>query len=753
MFYEWFLKKKNSQSSLFMVILWINIGSIIVLSLFNYQVFHRMSNKAYKESFISYNQRVTDLAFENIDKQIMQSVLHICKLNFSITNNDSILFLPQKKSIIQSSKNTIELAEEMRKIQRAYPYVESMDIYYEATGTIVTGFDTVHLSTDKESVKRYLPWYESYLKQGRKNGFTLESDGIYLIDGSVITYIKSISKPNWGNKDIVLAIHITPDSFSEYIDIKSGSLTIVNNDNQILYTTEQENLSLYKDKDLLALRNENAPLFLESSDESITVFRKTSSTSGLMYLYSIRDSIFYKNYNITTNMFLINFFISIGFNILVLALISFYNYKTYRGRVLAVSKNAGIDIGVSEKSFDGSLTTLTKEISTLNETVNSSKGLIFQNAVRSIILNQNAVHSIILNQNAESAYETLDPYLTNDSVCIFFLSIHDKDTEHISVEELQEKFPLEEKRYHVLFTMIEKDGLVAILNFERKYAKQDISNFRKDIENLSKNCSIVYGKTFLNGKDSLKNSYKSTLEISRYRYIFPNHNVLSYEEMNLEERKESGSHLKLFEAMEKDIKNENLLDFKTHMEFLTTSFKNGNYGIDYCMSTLRDLVTWMYQVIQHNQLDMWVMFGYDIREYYRQISNIDIFCEWINELCEITLKNIRQKKKDIDLDVQNRIIKMIDEHLENDISLDYIADQLQMRPDVASRLFRQMMGTSYTEYVKEKKLNLAIELLEQNYSIKDIAQKLGYSSAQYFIKVFKEEHGITPYQYKKSKSK
>lgn len=742
MFYEWFLKKKNSQLSIFIVILWINIGSIMVLSLFNYQVFHRMSNKAYRESFLSYNQRVTDLAFENIDKQIMQSVLHICKLNFSNTNNDSTLFLPQKESIIQSSQNTIALTEEMRRIQRAYPYVESMDIYYEATGTIVTGFDTVHLSSDKESVKRYLPWYESYLKQGRKNGFTLESDGVYLIDGSVITYIKSISKPKWGGKDIILAIHIIPDSFAEFIDVESGSLTIVGNDNQILYTTEHKNLSLYMDKDLLALRNENNPLFWESSDESVTVFRKTSSTSGLMYLYSIRDSIFYKNYNITSNMFLINFLISIGFNILVLALISFYNYKTYRGRVLAISKNAGIDIGVSEKSFDGSLTTLTKEISTLHETVNSSKGLLFQNAVR----------SMILNQKTEVAYETLSPYMANDSVCIFFLGIPDKYMENISVEELQEEFPPEKNRYHILFTMIEKNGLVAILNFERKYAKQDIANFKKDIENRWENCSIVYGKVFPNDKDGLKNSYKSTLEIFRYHYIFPKHNVLSYEEMNLEERKESGSHLKLFEAMEKDIKNENLLDFKTHMEFLTTSFKNGNYGIDYCMSTLRDLVTRIYQVIQHNQLDMWIIFGYDIREYYRQIPDIDIFYEWMNGLCEIIFKNIRQRKKDVDLDVQNRIMKMIEDHLESDISLDYIADQLQMRPDVASRLFRQMMGTSYTEYVKEKKLNRAIQLLEQNYSVKDIAQKLGYSSAQYFIKVFKEEHSITPYQYKKNKN-
>ncbi len=37
--------------------------------------------------------------------------------------------------------------------------------------------------------------------------------------------------------------------------------------------------------------------------------------------------------------------------------------------------------------------------------------------------------------------------------------------------------------------------------------------------------------------------------------------------------------------------------------------------------------------------------------------------------------------------------------------------------------------------------------------MKDIAYRLGYSSPQYFIKIFKETYGITPYQYKKRQDK
>ena len=73
-----------------------------------------------------------------------------------------------------------------------------------------------------------------------------------------------------------------------------------------------------------------------------------------------------------------------------------------------------------------------------------------------------------------------------------------------------------------------------------------------------------------------------------------------------------------------------------------------------------------------------------------------------------------------------------------------------MRPDALSRIFKQVMGEGYTEYVKKQKLNRAIALMKDDYSIKEIAEKLGYSSSQYFIKIFKEVYGITPYQYKKN---
>lgn len=303
----------------------------------------------------------------------------------------------------------------------------------------------------------------------------------------------------------------------------------------------------------------------------------------------------------------------------------------------------------------------------------------------------------------------------------------------------------------MLLTTMEMGEVAAVLNFNRDDHEEAEKRFEELAGQVFLDCFTVWGQIFERRPENLKNSYKSACEAAKYRFIFTGEKKLTYEGLNVEQRKNSGSHLKLFSAIEKDLNSESLLDFKYHSEVLVTSFQNGNYTIDYCMSTLRDLVAMFYQIIQNSRLDMWVIVGYDIREYYKQIQDIETFHQWIDSLCEVVLGNIRQKKKNVDMDLKDKLLKLIEENLENDLSLELLADKLSMRLDTLSRSFRQIMGKGYTEYVKERKLARALELMDEDLSMKEVAKRLGYNSPQYFIKIFKETFGETPYQYKKNK--
>ena len=47
---------------MFKKLLYINLFTITILSLFNYIVFHNMNSEAYLESFKAYNQKITNMA-------------------------------------------------------------------------------------------------------------------------------------------------------------------------------------------------------------------------------------------------------------------------------------------------------------------------------------------------------------------------------------------------------------------------------------------------------------------------------------------------------------------------------------------------------------------------------------------------------------------------------------------------------------------------------------------------------------------
>lgn len=733
MFKNWTKNKKSLHLSIASSILCINLCSLIVLTAFNYYVFHHKSAKVYQESFISYNQQVTDLAFNNIDQQIMQSALKLSPLYFSPIQENAPILLPQSRLISNSSKDIRSLVTELQKIAKSHPYIAGIDIYYEDTDTVVTNFSNVHFPSGKIQRDRYLPWYSTYQNLNPKEyqGGIWVSGDTYLMEEPAILYINHVSRLNRGEKDIVLCAYINPGSFSEYIDQAVGKLLITTRDNHLIYSSSAwDGLPLPAPSEASQVQ--------ELGD--FMVFQSTSSTSGLNYYYAIDSKRFYQDYTSISRMSLLSFLLSIVFNVIVLLMISYYNHTTYHSRIHILSKKAGISIDKSKKSFDGSLNVLEKEIRRLHEAVGSSQGLVFQNAVR----------TELLREASGAPDDRLLPYLTGESCCVVLVSLPQADVDMLPVEELQEDYPPGLKNYDALFATADNKRLAAVLVFDEGCYEQVQADFISDMDCRLKDCRLVFGSITSVKKGGIADSYRCVMEADRYQFIFTEDRFLSYSLLNIGRRKNDGSHLKLFDAIQKDINNMNLLDLQMHVEMLVTSFKSGSYTIDYCQATLRDLVSLLYRIMQQNQLDTWLVFGYDIRAYYKKIENIDVFWSWCNTICETMLKQINSRRHSADNGLRAKILTLIDEHLENDITLDFLADKLQIRPNTASRIFRQTMGTGYTEYIKNRKLKRAEELIAQGLSVKDTAEKLGYSSAQYFIKVFKENYGMTPYQYKKA---
>jgi two-component system response regulator YesN len=98
-----------------------------------------------------------------------------------------------------------------------------------------------------------------------------------------------------------------------------------------------------------------------------------------------------------------------------------------------------------------------------------------------------------------------------------------------------------------------------------------------------------------------------------------------------------------------------------------------------------------------------------------------------------------------------QVKQYIEEHLHEDLSLNLLARQKYVSPSYLSRLFHQLTGEQMTAYITRRKMEQAKLLLQDHrYRVQDVADKLGYQSANYFSKVFRKAVGISPQDFRAS---
>ncbi|MGN6218844.1 MAG: helix-turn-helix transcriptional regulator [Microbacterium sp.] len=96
-----------------------------------------------------------------------------------------------------------------------------------------------------------------------------------------------------------------------------------------------------------------------------------------------------------------------------------------------------------------------------------------------------------------------------------------------------------------------------------------------------------------------------------------------------------------------------------------------------------------------------------------------------------------------------RVTDEIDLHLSNHPSTTELADRLGVSTSTLARRFKQATGTTLAGYISQRRAERASRLLASTtQSVRDIAMFVGYDDANYFVKVFRAEYGMTPTAYR-----
>ena len=92
----------------------------------------------------------------------------------------------------------------------------------------------------------------------------------------------------------------------------------------------------------------------------------------------------------------------------------------------------------------------------------------------------------------------------------------------------------------------------------------------------------------------------------------------------------------------------------------------------------------------------------------------------------------------------------IDKHYADDITLALLADKININPTYLSAVFKETTGINYSSYLTAVRVEHAKELLRDiDMNLSEVASAVGYNSTRYFTRIFKQETGIKPSEYRR----
>ena len=126
--------------------------------------------------------------------------------------------------------------------------------------------------------------------------------------------------------------------------------------------------------------------------------------------------------------------------------------------------------------------------------------------------------------------------------------------------------------------------------------------------------------------------------------------------------------------------------------------------------------------------------------------------EQIRQYGEQYIDSLAKETRGETANALEQAVAYIEGHLTEELSVRDLAAGCYVSADHLTRLFKKKYGMTVSEFIQDRRITLAGELLSRgDQTISMVANTVGFGNYSYFTEQFKKRYGMTPREYQKKK--
>ena len=652
-------------------------------------------------------------------------------------------------------------------------YFESLYVYYFNESRVIDLNKATARLVDLDSLNNrniLIDAYEKYTRDTATNLFAINT-GKKGGDENTLTIIMPVS-PVEKKPQALIIMTLNKNYFQSILT----SLSV--GDGANLYVVDENGTFMFGKNTHMATagqvkmkENESGCLQLDIGNQSYLTTFTTSKNTKWTYIYEVPAKFIFSKINAIKSFLIFLALMGILYTAVTVKALTREIYKPVEKLVSTIRQGSEIitvDIG-DELDF------INKNINSLMTEKKSLKQLLTENLP---FLRNDVLVKLLRGDFNEpgdlarkvSYYNINLPVNSYYSVCIIALDKESELKQNYSEEDIKAVLIYEReaiqnylKHREIItaeFASINENELATILsvsnNISREKAEDEIKYLchfiADDIRYATKLTTTIGMANIADNILEIPAMYEQAVSALEYRVILGDNRIIEFSQLPLPRGAQYNYPFKLEREIFNCMKRTDLLQLDQALRRYFDYAKDNTAEYSVIKYTFTQLLNSMMKTLNEISVDSKYIFP-DIGDMYARVLTLDTIdhaYEYFHNIFKEITGYLGSKKQNSDCSISQRVIEYLDRnYCDENISLDLLASEMHFSVSYLVKDFKRYTGKSIKEYITEKRIGKAKELLSSNkYKISEIGQKVGYPNSQSFINIFKKYVGETPGEFK-----